>query len=340
MGLHELRVGYYESIMARRSQHISPTMRRSFFCSVICCVLLFQQGLYAQTDPKLGPKPLTDPRIGPKLPTLTDPGTRTADINRRIAERIAGLAPAFPPMPRRLSNRDLVLRNEIEKALTIELKQAYVYGSFLDQDGTGLFRLLPADRCISGKKLLRGECTVQKSLIVFWGNGYSLRGRKHIDVNYADFNLSDGKIEAKSTMVQTILTHLGPKDISSLDLDSPGIKFLSEFVPQTDVLKAREQFADFTKGYSEESGPDSAGKKFVYSKSVPVKLGDVYAVRSIFYNSEMYLLPEFDKAYREHNLDIIAVFKIVEVDQNGAVTFLWRELSSKDAPFFSLSEPK
>ncbi len=97
---------------------------------------------------------------------------------------------------------------------------------------------------------------------------------------FADINLNGENLESKETATHTILVDLGREDFDELNLESAGIKFLAEYEPEADIVKAQQQFIDVLNGITLEI-ENSDSTKYVYSKSVPVKLYNTYAVRTL-----------------------------------------------------------
>jgi len=59
-----------------------------------------------------------------------------------------------------------------------------------------------------------------------------------------------------------------------------------------------------------------------YSKTAKIETGQVYAMRSIAYRSEA-------MSQTEKDADVVIVLKVVDTDDNGGATLLWKEISRK-----------
>ena len=238
----------------------------------------------------------------------------------------------------RVRRSESPLIKEINKELKADKKMLSKHLVFVKNKNTKVFRLLSDDDCLKEKKKSTQKCSAQKRLINGLARGYSFRARKNIMSMFADINLNGENLQSKDTVTQTILVDLGKENFDELNLESAGLKFLAEYEPETDINKAQQQFISALNGIEVEN--EDSSFRYTYSKSVPVNLDNSYAVRTIFYNSEQYKASGFEQIYSKDNSDVIAVFKIIDIDEEGHITVIWKELAKKDAPYLVLPDNK
>jgi hypothetical protein len=139
-------------------------------------------------------------------------------------------------------------------------------------------------------------------------------------------------IDASDTSVQTILTKLANVDINTVGLDTRGIDVLAEFAPATTSSAAKIQYQEILKGFDRSFPTAGFDEVFRFSKQVKAEEGGVYAVRSIAYR-----VAGVDAA--RDGLDIISVFKIVNIDDKGVATVIARQLSRQYSPALVIDTP-
>jgi hypothetical protein len=105
------------------------------------------------------------------------------------------------------------------------------------------------------------------------------------------------------------------------------MRYLSDFKPAKTVREIAESSKELEKGVEAQG--------FLYRLAFFAKANRTYGLRSIAFpgryprshNGTVVNELLFDK--RE---DVIVVFRIVDIAQNGNVTILWRELSRRESP--------
>ncbi len=129
---------------------------------------------------------------------------------------------------------------------------------------------------------------------------------------------------------------LGDLNLETITLETKGIKYISDFQPALDLIKAKE--LDYVLANTIEKDG------FKYKNQILIKTNDVYILRSIAYQGRIirflngFPYNEFDYDKRK---DIIVAFKVVRIDDDGSVTILWKQLSSKDSPKIDIeTQPK
>ena len=177
------------------------------------------------------------------------------------------------------------------------------FAAFLAQPDTGLVRLLPPER-YDNVLTLRGG-----------GAYYSFTRRTHeygfgSDVSLERNDFSVGFAGADFGM----LVALEDVPISAVALDTPGVRYLSDFTPPTVEPEARIQQLRVSDGFQIEN--------FHYKRNVLVRANMTYVLRSI--------------SYRES--DVLVAFRVVRIDEDGSVTLLWRMLRRYATPNLTLTQ--
>jgi hypothetical protein len=125
--------------------------------------------------------------------------------------------------------------------------------------------------------------------------------------------LFEGNLDAWDNQMQTILTNLGDVPLEKVALDTDGVKYLSDFVPQPQLDEAVKQALQFAAGVKDG--------KFIYSKIVTPAVGDTIAMRSITYSA--------DGVSQAIASDRIVVMKVIKKDADGSLTIIWKELNKR-----------
>ncbi len=208
---------------------------------------------------------------------------------------------------------------------------------FLRQENTGIFRLYPDFNCISKRTIsVAGDCANQVL-------GGSTRGFR-LGSNYSDLKYNNNKLVGIGFFSHEILVDLGDVPIESLALNSPGLYFLSSFTPANDFHSANRQFAGIVSGMK--------NGEYFYSRSVEPKLDRTYALRVIaFGNGDNIqkrrfrqrgrvepLLWSFQSLRSDKRVDVIVVFRVIRLEEDGNITVLSKQLSRKKSPVITFGE--
>lgn len=214
-----------------------------------------------------------------------------------------------------------------------------LYGDFLKQPGSGIFRLFADHDCaVGGVIRADGKCKD-----VFPGTSfYSFREKDYSDNLFFDVFLKDGKIITDSLLAQGILVKLGNFSLDNVDLKSPGAKFLVDFKPAENGTAIKDQYDRIDRGVEADG--------YKYSKAVTARVGGVYLLRVVAYHLQRKFLDELaaDETNRENlkfillnqdkRADITIAFRIIRQDVNGNLTIIWKELERKSSPEAIFSE--
>jgi hypothetical protein len=257
------------------------------------------------------------------------------DLNRRVNEmralEDANRQPIHPLFYGRSSNEEI---KKIKIALAPPAQELDKYKDFLRQPKTGIFRLKPNYGC-NQKYLVRVDGDCQNSLLI--GEFYSFRRKDYSVEDFFDLTFKNGKLTVGGFLAQGILVSLGDVSLETVSLDSGGVKFLTDFKPETESPEVKKQFKEISQGI------DFNG--FHYRKSLNAMVNTAYAFRVIAYRIENKIgfrgfksldkTPNderFSRLLSDKRIDLTLAFKIVRKDSDESLIVLWKELNKQKAP--------
>lgn len=189
------------------------------------------------------------------------------------------------------------------------------YAGFLRLSDAKIIKILDASCPVASQVSLNNGCT---SGIPGFGAHYSFRERRYFYPQLADVRLEQGKLLPAGFLLQTIFVPLGDVKIEELSLSSDGLQHLSQFVPAMTPKVAETQAKQFQKGLA-------AGSHIFYG-AVKVVENNVYGLRVIAYDSKVKTMSV------DPRKDVVLVFKVIRLENNGDATIVWRQLERKNAP--------
>lgn len=227
-------------------------------------------------------------------------------------------------------------RKRIEAMRAPNPEDLLTYKDFLSQPDTGIVRLLPGYNCES-KYVVRVDGNCANSL----PGGSFHRFRK--DSISGDIVFLDGDLVAEGFFSNSIMTGLGNIPLDHVSNDTRGMKFLSEFKPDSDLARVKTQYLQILKGLQID--------EFVYANRLIAIPDMTYALRIIAYRNgnnvtkrlNRYLLhgveppPEsqdmmFMALKEDTRIDLTVGFRVIRRDTDGSITLIWKELSLKESP--------
>jgi hypothetical protein len=229
----------------------------------------------------------------------------------------AGVRNFFPFKAKRNKDQERRLRPNPEDVTK--------FAEFLKLPKTGIFRLTNDLGCESNVYIIRVDENCGNSIP--GGSFYSFREKEYTTAYLADLRFRDGILVSDGILSQNILVKLGDVPLENLSLQSNGIKYLTDFVPQTLSSEATKQFVQIIKGIRAD--------KFEYRKALPAYENMTYAIRVVAYRGSLYRNFRgwiFNLLDGDKRIDMILGFRIVRKDTDGSVTLLWKELDRKKSP--------
>lgn len=228
---------------------------------------------------------------------------------KEILERSENQRASLPKIKRFFGK----LTKEQEMRITPSNENVIKYREFLNNSKTGIVKILPDPKCDLRIFDANDLKCAQALPIVGMGSWYSFSEESHIipfrtDISFTDNNLSVGF----TGNLLGLIVQMDDSDINSIDLNNEEIQFLASFSPAKSYSEIKTKQEQFTKGFKV--------KDKIYSTKALAKLNRTYAMRSINYYKIRYF------RWVDYYDDITLVFRIIEIDSEGGLTLIWKEL--------------
>lgn len=251
-------------------------------------------------------------KSAPKLPKINEQGR----IERNTRGQSKDLN-FFPFKAKRTKDQDKKLRPNAEDLAK--------YADFLKKPRTGIFRLMNDFGCDSNVYIIKVDDNCKN--VIPGSSFYSFREKEYTSAYLADIRFKDNLLITDGVLSQNILVRLGDIPLENLSVETQGMKFLTEFVPETLNTAATRQYIDIVKGVR-------AGK-YEYRKVLPASENMTYAIRVIAYRGSFYKSFRgwiFDLISGDDRFDLTLGFRIIRKETDGSVTILWKEIERKKSP--------
>jgi len=193
---------------------------------------------------------------------------------------------------------------------------------------SGINRLLSQVQCghETADESLKSRCL--KYSMPGNGSSFSFRSNGYRATRYADLTLTQDGFVAGGVRSISFLADLGDREISSLTLESKGVKPGSQYAAPREYQFVKQDWEAFDGG-KRIDGID-------FSRRAKPVVGNTYVLRSIAYRGTSYQ-KSYETTFNELDLDertdVVIVFKVVKQDNEG-YTIIWRQLSSSKAPSY------
>lgn len=276
-------------------------MRKNLFLGVI--VLFFTSSIFSQVSLN----------SASNLPRQNDQSSTEKTSNRGRSRSFSYL----PFKAKRTKDQDKKLRPNAEDLLK--------YAEFLKQPKTGIFRLMNDVGCDSNVYVIKVDDSCKNSIP--GSSFYSFREKEYTSAYLADIRFKDNLLITDGLLSQNILVRLGDIPLDTLSVKSQGMKFLTEFVPETLNTAATRQYIEIVKGVRSD--------RYEYRKVLPASENMTYAMRIVAYRGSFYKSFRgwiFDLISGDHRVDLILGFRVIRKEEDGSVTILWKELERKKSP--------
>ena len=245
---------------------------------------------------------MTDKTYIPRHPLLDG---KSGIYRRPSSEEIAVLAPSG----------ELIIKHE----------------NFLKTADAGIVKLNGNSSCFSSAEVVvvNEKCAPFK--MPGAGTAYSFRIEGYRLPRLADVILFNGTFRADAVLQHVAMVDLGNVAIDGVTLASPGMKYLVELRPARDGDRFLAYDVELTRGIEADG--------YFYRKGHPVKPETTYALRSIAYRGSYLRTIDkitYDELDFDRRRDAIVVFRVVETEESGSVTILWKRLKDVEAPKLNL----
>jgi hypothetical protein len=201
------------------------------------------------------------------------------------------------------------------------------YADFLRRPDTGLTKLIDDKGCAKNTKIVVATDECLKYTMPGAGSSFSFRTQNYRIPRLADLTFTDRSFQAAGVLLHGIFVNLGDVPLEEISLQTRGLKYLVDFKPEPDYQSGKKIDQQLTQGVRADG--------FLYRRGLYIVENTTFALRSVAYGGK-YFRAVRELTYNEFDYDkrrdVIVVFRIVEKDEAGNVTILWKQLQEKDAP--------
>ena len=267
---------------------------------------------------------------GGKSAITPDGGQHGAVTNQRDVPEVARDPFRLEGMARGpRASEDPKWRRRLREMRVIDPVDIEKYKNFLAKGRGGAFRLLPDFDCIAKDVIkIDGAC----SNFVPDMSDFSFRSKQYADKNYFDIEYNRNELTARSFFSHGIGVSLGDVPIANVTLSTVGLKYLLSLSPAQNFSAALDIEKKLTRGAVDGGFFYSNHFKVVPNttyvlRTIAYKLGNILPISPTNRTQVKFLGVEYDRRF-----DTVIVFRILDRDQFGGVTIVWKELSRHAAP--------
>lgn len=207
------------------------------------------------------------------------------------------------------------------------------FEGFLKAPDTGIVKFNGDSSCISSVEVVNVNERCASFKMPGAGTAFSFRIEGYRLPRLADLILFNGTFRADAVLQHVAMVELGNVAIGDVDLGSAGLKYLVDLQPTRDGDKFLQYDGELTLGISANG--------YLYRKGHPVKPDTTYALRSIAYRGKYLQAVDnitYDELDFDRRRDVIVVFRVVEAEDSGNVTILWKRLKDVEAPKLNIKK--
>lgn len=258
-----------------------------------------------------------------RLRVLSEYGTLDPRMKPADAER---LAKDIDSLYRKSSKKDLA-------TIGLNKNDQTLFADFLREKNTGLIKLVPNSGCREDSKVISVNEECLKYRVPGAGAAYSFRVKDYRIQRLADLTYTGEGFITTGIFSLGILTAVGDVPLESVSLQTPGIKYINEFQPETKIETAADSQKKLSAGIIKDG--------YAYGAGIIAAENNTYILRSIAFNGEVLRAVSgitYNELAFDKRKDITVAFRVVRKDADGSVTILWKELNRKDSP--KLEKPK
>ena len=233
---------------------------------------------------------------------------------------LSALSREVEPLYRKPTDKEL-------KAVEPSRESLAKFAEFLRQPKTGLTKLIDDKGCADNTRIVVATDNCLKYTMPGAGSSFSFRTGSYRIARLADLIYTNKSFQAAGVLLHGIFVNLGNVPLGEVTLETRGMKYLVNFVPEPDYEKGKAIDLQLTQGVKQDG--------FLYRRGLYMVENTTFALRSIAYGGK-YFRAVGNLTYNEFNYDkrkdVIVVFRIVERNAEGSVTILWKILQEKDSP--------
>ncbi len=233
-------------------------------------------------------------------------------------------------------NIELLYRNPSKKELKAVAPKPELfekYAGFLRGRNTGLTKLISDSGCADNTKIIVATEECLKYTMPGAGSSYSFRADNYRIPRLSDILFTDNSFQASGVLLHGIFVNIGDVVLNEVSLRTDGLDFLVNFQPEVDYEKAKKLDLILSEGIR--------NGKFLYRRGLYAVENTTFVLRSIAYAGRYYRAVRgvtYNEFAFDKRRDIIVAFRIVDKDDAGNVTILWKMLANKKSPRVKRSE--
>ncbi len=201
------------------------------------------------------------------------------------------------------------------------------YRDFLDDDNTGLTRLVADKGCSENPNVISAAEECLKYSMPGGGSSFSFRTKNYRLDRLADITYTNNSFQATGNFLHGIFVNIGDTPLKNVTIQIKELEFLVGYTPPTNLKNAKRANEIFSKGL--------IFKGLIHRRALYIQENTTFALRSIAFRGKQYRAVagvtynelDFDK-----RRDIIVVFRIVRKSDDDSITILWKILVEKTSP--------
>jgi len=226
-------------------------------------------------------------------------------------------------------NKETVER--IKQFRKVDPQLAAAYSGFTKELNTGITKIFANNGCQSQRVV---DASDRCRDFIPQSYAFSFRTKGYVYEPYGDITIFRNGIFTGGFLAQSAIVSLGNVPVENVDTNNTAVELLATLPPDKDFDAAKEAAQRLKQGYSADGVTVSSVQR--------ATVNNTYVVRVIAYRPSVSVPPLSDKSTtmekwflslgNDTRGDILAVFRIVDLQPDGAMTVLWKLLDRKDAP--------
>lgn len=289
----------------------------------------------AGAQAQIFPTPTPTPRPGSRQANLPSTVADNEHYDRLRKIEMMGQPNNAKDHPLLDPNKGIYRKPGKEETAILAVSEAHLnkYAAFLRGRNTGIVKLNGESSCVTDADVIVASEKCVDFKMPGSGTAFSFRTATYRLPRLADIIVVDGNFMTGGVFQQVIMTELGDVDLDNITLASPAAKHLVEMKAVSDSDEFMRFNEALIKGY------DANG--FRYAKGWPVKKDAVYLLRSVAYRGQFLRTIEgvqYDELEFDKRRDTIVTFRVVDIDDKGHVTIVWKRLKDAEAPKLKIAK--
>jgi len=226
-------------------------------------------------------------------------------------------------------NKETIER--IKQFRKIDPQVAAAYAEFTKAPDTGITKIFANNGCQLARVV---DASDKCRDFIPQSYAFSFRTKGYVGEPYGDITLYRNGIFTGGFFAQSAIVSIGNVPVENVDTNNPAVKLLAALPPDKDFDAAKEAAQRLKQGYSSDG--------MTVSTVMKAAVNTTYVIRVIAYRPGVSVPPLSERSTtmekwflslgNDTRGDILALFRIVDVQPDGAMTVVWKLLERKDAP--------